>query len=83
MTHWREPFFVLVLILGLYGLYLSQPIYSVPPAIAYGCGVLYALFAVFRFKKEFDSLNRDVVLRLLARFAAAAVLFTVETVTTL
>lgn len=83
MTAWREPVFVIAAILGLYGFYFYQPIYSVPPGVSYACGGLYAVFAVFRLKRDFDSRVSGAVIRFLLRVAAAAIFFAVETVTTL
>jgi hypothetical protein len=83
MKHWREPVFVCAAILGLYAFYFSQPIYSVPPGISYAMGGTYAVFAVFRLKRDFDSRESGALVRFLLRVAAAALFFGVETITTL
>jgi len=83
MKNWREPVFVVAAILGLYGFYLYRPIYSVPEEVAFAFGGLYALFAVFRLKRDFDSRVSGTILRFLLRLLAAAILFAAGTVTTL
>lgn len=83
LAGWREPVFILVLIVGLYALYLSQPMYSLPPTTAYMCGALYTMFSVFRLKKDFDSKGWWAALQFFGRLMVAFVFATVEFVTTL
>lgn len=82
MEKWREPVFVLILIVGLYGLYLSMPIFSLPPTLAYLCGSLYAVFAVFRLRKDFHDHVSGGVVRFLGRLLIAGVLAVTEFATT-
>lgn len=83
MKKWREPFFVLVAIVGLYALYLSQPMYSLPPTLAYLCAAIYAFSSVFRLKNDFDSKGWGALGVFLLRLFGVMVLGTVEFVTTL
>ena len=82
MEKWREPVFVIALLIGLYGLYLYLPIFSLPPTIAYLCGSLYAVFAVFRLRKDSHERSSGGVLRFLGRLIIALVLAGTEFVTT-
>lgn len=83
MTNWREVVFVGAVIVGLYALFLSMPIYSVPATVAYACGAVYAMFAIFRLKRDFHEKSFHGIIQFLARCAVVAVLSAAEILTTL